>query len=286
MQNKILTQSTSFFKKIAKIQLKGKWIQAMIATVIFILILQVMDIIVAVFLKNTGVDLSGISNFYYLLVFGPASVGYYGFLVKIIRNEEASPVNCFEGFEKFGRSFVLGLLMLIFISLWSLLLVIPGIIAAYRYSMAPMLLRDRADLSPLDCIRESKRLMIGNKGKLFTLDISFIGWYLLFSIPVIIIVALLIAHSPDNIVDYSYAVSLIAVACTLWVTTYSRTATAAFYQELTRDFWQFDGEQFYGSGQWNAGAYSYQRYDENAENSHENYKNTDSGLEDSNERNN
>lgn len=277
MENRILTEKTSFYKKIAKIQLRGKWLQAIIATGIFILILQIMDIIVTLLLANTGVNLSTISNFYYLLIYGPAIAGYSGYLLRVIRNEESSPLNCFEGFEKFGRSFVLGLLMLIFITLWSLLFVIPGIIAAYRYSMAPMLLRDREDLSPLECIRESKMLMIGNKGKLFTLDLSFIGWAILSSIPAGILMGVVTNFAEGNMEKYIYLVGLFGVLCALWVIAYSRTATAAFYQELTKGYENFDGTQFYGGGQANGETYSYQRYDGNAENSHENNENADSG---------
>ncbi len=277
MENRILTQSTSFLKKIAKIQLKGKWGQAIIATAIFLLILEIMDIIVSLFLNNTGADLSRLSNFYYLLVYGPAIAGYSGYLLRVIRNEESSPVNCFEGFEKFGRSFVLGLLMLVFIALWSLLLVIPGIIAAYRYSMAPMLLRDREDLSPMECIRLSKMLMIGNKGRLFCLDLSFIGWYLLSSIPAAILVALITTVPERQMPTYLYLSGLFALLCVVWVIAYERTATAAFYQELTRGYDGADGAQFYGGGHANRETYSYQRYDGNADNSHVNNKNADSG---------
>ena len=67
----------------------------------------------------------------------------------------------------------------LFTALWSLLFVIPGIIASYRYRMAVYLYLDDPDKGILDCIRESKEMMIGHKFELFVLDLSFILWFLL-----------------------------------------------------------------------------------------------------------
>ncbi len=69
--------------------------------------------------------------------------------------------------------------------LWSLLFVIPGIIAAYRYSMALYVLIDNPELGALECLRRSKEMMRGNKFKLFVLELSFIGWILLATIPLV-----------------------------------------------------------------------------------------------------
>ena len=70
----------------------------------------------------------------------------------------------------------------IFIALWSLLFIVPGIIAMYRYRMAYYILLDDPDKGPLQCIRESKELMRGHKKELFFLDLSFIGWEFLITI--------------------------------------------------------------------------------------------------------
>ena len=67
----------------------------------------------------------------------------------------------------------------------ALLLIVPGIIAAYRYSMAHYVLITNPDLGVMDCIRESKRLTKGWKGALFIMDLSFLGWTLLCMIPVL-----------------------------------------------------------------------------------------------------
>jgi len=86
-------------------------------------------------------------------------------------------------FTIFFRLIALQLLMGIFIIAWSLLLIVPGVIAAYRYRLALFLLFDHPEYSPLECIRVSKKLMEGRKMELFMLDLSNIGWRLLGLIP-------------------------------------------------------------------------------------------------------
>ncbi|MEY8292372.1 DUF975 family protein [Carnobacteriaceae bacterium 52-44] len=80
--------------------------------------------------------------------------------------------------------FILKVTIYIRIFLWTLLLIIPGIVKAYSYSQAELVYKDTVDRtgeqpSPKECIDESQRLMQGHKMELFTLDISFIGWFIL-----------------------------------------------------------------------------------------------------------
>jgi len=85
----------------------------------------------------------------------------------------------FYGFQTFVPSFVLQLLTTIFVLLWLLLFIVPGIIKALAYSMAPYILADNPEMSGLDAINASKEMMQGHKGRLFCLLFSFIGWFLL-----------------------------------------------------------------------------------------------------------
>ena len=71
----------------------------------------------------------------------------------------------------------------IFVCLWSMLLVVPGIIAAIRYSQAFYVLADDPDARPMECIRRSKELMNGNKGKFTLLTLSFLPWLILAALP-------------------------------------------------------------------------------------------------------
>ena len=77
------------------------------------------------------------------------------------------------------RYLVIGLRAVVEIFLYSLLLLIPGIIKAYEYSQVFYLANQRPELSPKEVLLESSRIMSGNKMNLFLLQLSFIGWILL-----------------------------------------------------------------------------------------------------------
>ena len=81
-----------------------------------------------------------------------------------------------------ANNIVAGLLRTLFIALWSLLFVIPGIIKAYAYAMMPYILADNPNMSSMDALRHSERLMYGHKGDLFRLHLSFIGWLILVAV--------------------------------------------------------------------------------------------------------
>ena len=111
--------------------------------------------------------------------------GFMRYSLRLSRGEKEVPVDeLISGFQIFWKVVALNLLTGLFIILWSMLFVIPGIVAAYRYRMAQRLLMDHPDWSAMECIRESKRLMQGNKASLFVLDLSFFGWQLLSSLVV------------------------------------------------------------------------------------------------------
>lgn len=109
--------------------------------------------------------------------------GFVVFVLRMIRQQQNSLWNLMDGFQNFLKIICLNILTGIFTALWSLLFIIPGIIAAYRYRQALYLLLDHPEMGIMECIRESKRLMVGHKAELFILDLSFIGWALLSIIP-------------------------------------------------------------------------------------------------------
>lgn len=111
--------------------------------------------------------------------------GFTFFLLNTIRRSGACMGNLLDAFPLFLKLFLLDLLTGIFVFLWSLLLIVPGIIAAYRYRQAIYILLDHPEKSVLQCIRESKQMMAGHKWELFVMDLSFIGWGILANIPYI-----------------------------------------------------------------------------------------------------
>ena len=136
------------------------------------------------------------------------SVGFVIFSLHVSRDETAEIGNLFDGFGIFFRALWLAILQGLLVFLWSLLLVVPGIIAAYRYSLAVYIMIDHPELGAMDCIRESKRMTQGYKAQLFKLDLSFLLWLLLSSLPVV-----------------GYAVQVV-------LTPYMETARALYYEQI------------------------------------------------------
>ena len=108
--------------------------------------------------------------------------GFTIYCLRTVRGMETSYWNLFDAFGMFFRVIWLYILEGIFVFLWSLLFIVPGIIAMYRYRMALYLLLEHPEMSALQCISESKRLMVGHKGELFWMDLSFIGWQIVGSL--------------------------------------------------------------------------------------------------------
>ena len=110
-------------------------------------------------------------------------IGYTIFCLKSARLQSAGFGELFDAFTFFPGFLLLTILTTIFLNLWSLLLIFPGIIAYYRYAMAVYIMIDHPECSAMECIRRSSEMMKGHKLELFLLDFSFIGWYLLTAIP-------------------------------------------------------------------------------------------------------
>lgn len=106
-------------------------------------------------------------------------LGYVRFNLNLIDGRPAQLSDLFTCFSQMGSAIVLRLLTGLFVALWSLLLVIPGIIAAYRYSAAPYIMAEDPGCGAMEALNRSKALMDGHKMELFVLDFSFIGWHLL-----------------------------------------------------------------------------------------------------------
>ena len=114
-----------------------------------------------------------------IFVFNPLEVGCHRFFRQNVADPSTKLGVIKEGFNGYGRVFCALFLRDIFLCLWSLLFIIPGIVMSYAYRLVPYILRDEPELSAMEAIRRSKELMKGNKGRAFLLDLSFIGWFLL-----------------------------------------------------------------------------------------------------------
>ena len=114
-----------------------------------------------------------------LLVAGAMSIGLARFSLAIGRKTPTKLSDIFTGFDTFGVGLGAYLLQALFVMLWCLLLIVPGIIAALSYAMTFYIIAEEPALGPLQAIAKSKQLMQGHKWELFCLGLRFVGWSLL-----------------------------------------------------------------------------------------------------------
>lgn len=114
-----------------------------------------------------------------LVFLGPITAGMIIASIAAYRDEPVPFSLYFSGFKNFGKYFAANFLLGLYWMLWSVLLVIPGIIKCYSYALTWYLLADNPQLGANEAITKSRELMNGRKMDLFLLDLSFIGWHLL-----------------------------------------------------------------------------------------------------------
>jgi uncharacterized membrane protein len=174
--------------------LSGNWIHSVLAFVLYQLFVVCLHLFVAMatffgitLITGEGVDLEAMlavsstqANIVLFVIQGPVLVGFLAYFLGV-SDGRPRVEDLFSGFRYFFKSFFVVLLSSIFIFLWSLLFVVPGIIAAYRYSMAYFVIVDDPDCGPLEALQRSKEMMVGRKWKLFCLQLRFLGWAILCS---------------------------------------------------------------------------------------------------------
>jgi uncharacterized membrane protein len=147
--------------------LRGRWGDAIAACIVFGAIMIILNAIPI------------IGSIASLIISGPMILGFYLFFLPYVKGESPRIALIFEGFKSFLDSFIAYLVALVFILLWSLLLIVPGIIAAISYSMMFLIMAENPGMDGLASIRKSKEMMDGYKWKYFYLMCRFIGWFLL-----------------------------------------------------------------------------------------------------------
>lgn len=179
MEKIIVRESSKNIRLIAYSALAGKWKIGVLSVIISWL----MVFIPAFFIELYTVDNSSLQgllmNLVTLLIGAPLELGVLMVFISLFRDIEVKAVNVINGFEYFIKAVALSFITTIFIILWTLLFIIPGIIAAIRYSQAMFILADDPSKDVFQCINESKDLMLGNKLKYFYLLASYIGWAIL-----------------------------------------------------------------------------------------------------------
>lgn len=188
----------SLLRAQAREVLAGKWA---ISAVVSFVVLVLFGGISLVF-PSSLVWFGSLAGFLLLpLAFGAMFI----FLDLLREGTQPSVSALFTPFQQYGRYLGAGLLVYIYIILWTLLLIIPGIIKGYSYSMTFFILKDNPEMSVGDAISKSQRMMAGHKMEFFLLQLSFFGWLILASVTVVGL---------------------------FWLMPYMYTAEAAFYVKL------------------------------------------------------
>ena len=131
--------------------------------------------IVMVYLKFVG-SVAGILSFVNFIIGGVIQLGYAQYLLKQHDKGAFEFSDLFSQFHRFGQGFAQAFLRGLYIFLWSLLFIIPGIVKSFSYAMTPFIMAENPDLTANEAITASRQMMDGHKADLFLLDLSFIGW--------------------------------------------------------------------------------------------------------------
>ncbi len=167
------------------------------------------------------------------VISGACKLGYAKFNLNLIDGHPAAFSDLFSQFDRFASGFCMNLLIGIYVALWSMLFIIPGIVKAYSYAMTPYILAEHPEMSANEAITESKRIMQGNKWRLVCLEFSFIGWSLL-GLAAAIVVIPLIFMGPFGVLIWAAVSILFALAVSLFLCPYQEAARAAFYRDVSR----------------------------------------------------
>jgi len=184
--------------------------------------------------------LYGILFIAFICVFMVVYVNAYGEHIKVYRREPASVGAQFTGLKvNFWRKLGGVLWMELWILIWSLLLIIPGIIKTLAYSMTVPILAEHTSVEARQALKISMKMTDGHKGKIFVFGLSFIGWFLLSSLPIIIawpltfeIVGTELLIVPGMLGVFLFACLLSLAFDVLYLFPYFYTAFMGLYTEL------------------------------------------------------
>lgn len=191
-------KNSSDFRAEARQALSGAWGEAAVFTLVYFAVSFAAS-------AACGTVVPIVGGFIAALLLTPMTFAFTVSFLKQLRGEKFDVMYIFKEFN--NRVLITMVLTMLYTWLWSLLLIIPGIIKSYSYAMTPFILEDDdEEVSGNEAIEKSMRMMDGHKWELFCLDFSFIGWILL-------------------------AILTLGIGC-LWLYPYINTARAAFYEEL------------------------------------------------------
>ena len=188
-------------KREVRTLLSGAWVNPKGMTVFYLMLLLALNMVDT--LASNLLASGAIPTFISILTSWMSvilTVGFMLYCMAICRRQRAEYLTLFDGFSFVGKIICLEILTYFFIYLWSMLFLIPGIIAAYRYRFALFNLCENPGISVMEALNLSKRQTLGYKGQLFLLDVSYLGWILLSQLPLLVEYGLL---APQMFSTYS-----------------------------------------------------------------------------------
>ena len=133
--------------------------------------------------ENSGISggfLLTLATFAMSMFLNLVTCGWQLYTLRASREEETGGLETlFACFQQFWRFLSAVLLMGLFTALWTMLFIIPGLIAVYSYSQTIYIMLDHPEMSAMEAIAASKQMMRGHKAEFFVLELSFFGWMLL-----------------------------------------------------------------------------------------------------------
>lgn len=160
------------------------------------------------------------------------NAGYYCYCFGILRREEMPYESLFDAFPFAGKVILLSIVEGVFIFLWSMLFVIPGIIAAYRYSFAMLNLCENPELGVMEALNLSKQQTNGYKMQLFLLQLSFIGYQIAAVLIALLYEYVIISYLPDSLsgaVLGTLIYGVLSAVVDVYLTPYLNLSTCRFY---------------------------------------------------------
>lgn len=169
--------SNSVLRKRARLALSGNWGTAIIISIILV--------VVNIAINYIGGKVSSIQTFFInfsttsflTILIAPLKFGVDWTFLNLVRSIEFKIESIFDPFKTdFIKCILASLLQWVYIMLWSLLFIIPGIVMGIAYSQISFILKDQPDLSITEVLVLSKKMMNGYKWKYFCMMLSFLGW--------------------------------------------------------------------------------------------------------------
>lgn len=243
IEKKIVTESCGTIRTLARSVLKGHWFDAMLVLLTVFAVTNI-PVYIVMSLANSSF-VSALCNVYMLVVKGPLTLGMSYYYLRLFRQQDNGVKDMAIAKEYVAQSMVLYMHILLRIIVGSILFVIPGIVMALNYSQCFYILAENPRKMPFQCLMESKYLMKGNRIKYILLSLSFLGWYIIASIPQGLAETFIM---PSDIYSAAYTIEELASIMssvvnnpivvmlsllTLAVEAYMTTAHAAFYDIMT-----------------------------------------------------